>query len=444
MLAFIDGSVVNVGLPQIAADLKASGAVLSWVVNAYALPLSALILMGGGLGDRYGRRLVFLVGLAMFTVASLLCAVAPSFWVMLLGRAVQGVGAALLMPNSLALLGGAFEGEQRGRAIGTWASAGALAGVLGPVFGGWLIDSVGWRAIFLINLPVALGAAYCAWRYVEEQVDSQRADRLDWLGSLAATVTLGLLTWSFTEAANPTRHLNWVIGAALGGVLAACAFLACEYKLKERALMPFSIFSSRAFVGLNLMTWFLYGSLGGLIVLLPFLLIEIEHWSALAAGAALLPIPIVIGLGSRLMGRYAERIGARWPLTVGSGFVALGLVLLARIGVEPASYWVQVFPPTLLVAIGVGLCVAPLTTAVIASVDKSKVGLASGINNAVARIAGLVATALLGFVFSAESSAQAFIPPYRVAALIGAASAVLSGLCALMMLRTTPRSGSHG
>jgi EmrB/QacA subfamily drug resistance transporter len=436
MLAFIDGSVVNVGLPQIAADLHASGANISWVVNAYALPMSALILLGGGLGDQYGRRLLFLVGLIVFTAASVLCAASPNFFVMLLGRTLQGVGAALIMPNSLALLGGAFEGEARGRAIGTWASVGALAGVFGPVLGGWLIDTSGWRVIFLINVPVALGAGYCAYRYVEEQQGADRIARLDWPGALLGSLALGLLTWAFTEAAVPSRRTVLVIAGAAAGALCTVAFLVWEQRQKEQALMPFSIFSSRDFVGLNLLTGFLYGSLGGLIVLLPFLLIQIEHWSALAAGAALLPIPLVIGVSSRFMGRIAERFGARAPLTAGCILVGLGLALYARVGVAPADYWRDILPPTLLVALGMGLCVAPLTNAVIASVEQSRVGLASGINNAVARIAGLFATALLGFVFSAESSAQAFIPPYRMAAFCGAACAVLAGLCALVMLRT--------
>jgi EmrB/QacA subfamily drug resistance transporter len=435
-LAFIDGSVVNVALPALARQLHADPARLSWAINAYLLPLGALILLGGGLGDHFGRRRVFLVGLILFTGASILCAAAPTFEWLLAGRGAQGVGAALLMPNSLAILGGAFVGEERGRAIGTWAAVGAMAGVVGPIVGGWLIDVVGWRFVFIINIPVALAAGYLAWRYVAEQRERGKEVRLDALGALLATAALGMLTWSLTEAADISSSLSSIGTVTLAGVALLAIFLVQEKRLQDRALMPFSLFSSRTFVGLTLLTFFLYGSLGGLIVLLPFLLIQMNHWSAVAAGAALLPIPLLIGIGSRSMGRLAARIGGRVPLSGGCLLVASGLALYARVGTAGVDYWLDIFPPTLMVGLGMGVCVAPLTTSVMASVSTDHVGVASGFNNATARIAGLVATALLGFVFARQNSASGFIAAFRTAAFVGAGSAAAAAAFAAALIRS--------
>lgn len=434
-LAFIDGSVVNVALPALARQLHADPTRLSWAINAYLLPLGALILLGGGLGDHFGRRRVFLLGLMLFTVASILCAAAPTFAWLLAGRGAQGIGAALLMPNSLAILGGAFAGEERGRAIGTWAAVGAMAGVVGPIAGGWLVDVVGWRFVFIINVPLALAAGYLAWRYVAEQRERGRV-RLDALGALLATAALGMLTWSLTEAADISRSLSLIGTVTLAGVALLVIFLVQERRLQDRALMPFALFSSRTFVGLTLLTFFLYASLGGLIVLLPFLLIQMNHWSAVAAGAALLPIPLLIGIGSRSMGRLAARIGGRIPLTGGSLLVAAGLALYARVGAAGVDYWLDIFPPTLMVGLGMGVCVAPLTTSVMASVSTDHVGVASGFNNATARIAGLVATALLGFVFARQNSASDFIAAFRAAAFVGAGAAAAAAAFAAALIRS--------
>ncbi|HEV7610511.1 MAG TPA: MFS transporter [Steroidobacteraceae bacterium] len=432
-LAFIDGSVVNVALPALAHDLKVDPANLSWAINAYLLPLGALILLGGALGDHFGRRRLFQIGLSTFTLASVLCAAAPSLPWLLAARGLQGFGAALLMPNSLAILGGGFAGEARGRAIGSWAAAGALAGALGPVAGGWIVDTVGWRTIFLINVPIAAGAGYLAWKYVEER-KAVRPAPLDVAGAALATTALGLLTWALTMASESTARHAWVWSATLAGLVLLGAFLRHEGKLGDRALMPFALFAAPTFVGLTLLTLFLYGSLGGLIVLLPFFLIKIENWLAVAAGAALLPVPLLIGLVSRLMGRVASRHGPRLPLAVGSGAVAVGLALYGGIDAHGIDYWRDIFPPTLLVAVGMGACVAPLTAAVMTSVDPDRVGLASGFNNAVARIAGLIATALLGFVFARQESIEAFMVGFRAAALIGAASAALAAGFALVLV----------
>jgi EmrB/QacA subfamily drug resistance transporter len=439
-LTFIDGSVVNVALPALARQLDADPTKLSWAINAYLLPLGTLILLGGGLGDHFGRRRVFLQGLMLFTGASILCAAAPTFAWLLAGRGAQGVGAALLMPNSLAILGGAFSGEERGRAIGTWAAVGAIAGVVGPIVGGWLVDVSGWRFVFIVNIPLALGAGYLAWRYVAEQKDPGKGGRLDALGALLATAALGMLTWSLTEAADISRSLSLIGAVTLGGLALLVIFLVQEKRLQDRALMPFALFSSRTFVGLTVLTFFLYGSMGGLIVLLPFLLIQMNHWSAVAAGAALLPVPLLIGIGSRSMGRLAARIGGRIPLSGGSLLVAAGLALYVRVGTAGVDYWLDIFPPTLLVGLGMGVCVAPLTTSVMASVDTDHVGVASGFNNATARIAGLIATALLGFVFAKQNSASGFIAAFRAAAFVGAGSAAAAAAFAAALIRSIAKS----
>jgi EmrB/QacA subfamily drug resistance transporter len=434
-LAFIDGSVINVALPALSRDLHATPTNLSWTVNAYLLPLGALILLGGSLGDHYGRRRLFLIALTIFTLSTLTCALAPSLSWLLASRVLQGIGAALLMPNSLAILGGSFRGEARGRAIGTWAAAGALAGALGPIIGGWLVDDIGWRAIFLLNLPVAFAAGFLGWRYLGES-RSVNSVPLDFMGAGLATLALGFLTWSLTEA--PVAGNAWLACAtAVIGLMLTVAFLWHEHRMAERAIVPPALFSSKTFIGLTLSTFFLYGSLGGLLVLLPYLLIRIEHWSAAGAGAALLPIPVIIGMSSRLMGKITTRFGGRLPLTVGSALVGLGLALYARVGVEGVQYWVDVFPPTFLVALGMGICVAPLTTTVLTSVATDHVGVASGFNSAVARIAGLVATALLGFVFVRQGSLENFITGFRAAALISAAAADLGAVCALWLIEAT-------
>ncbi len=439
-LAFIDGSVVNVALPALAHDLKVDPSNLTWAINAYLLPLGVLILIGGALGDHFGRRRLFQIGLSTFALASLACAAAPSLAWLLAARGLQGLGAALLMPNSLAILGGSFTGEARGRAIGTWAAAGALAGAVGPILGGWVVDTVGWRTIFTLNLPLAAGAGYLAWMYVDEHRESNHAAPLDAAGAVLAIVALGLLTWALTKASESREAYSSSGAAAVGGILLLGAFVRHESKLGDRAIIPPGMFAAPTFVGLTLLTFFLYGSLGGLLVLLPYFLIKIDGWLAIAAGASLLPLPVLIAVGSRMMGRVAARHGERVPLTVGSGLVAIGLALYARIGPDGGNYWLDIFPPTFLVALGMGACVAPLTTAVMTSVDANHVGLASGFNSAVARIAGLIATALLGFVFAQQESNESFMVGFRAAALIGAASAALAAGSALLLIR--PRAVS--
>lgn len=434
-LAFIDGSVVNVALPAIGTALGAGAAGLQWIINAYMLPLSALLLLGGAAGDRYGRRRIFLAGIAVFALASVLCAASGSLGGLLAGRALQGVGAAMLMPNSLSLLGSAFAGEARGRAIGTWAAAGAIAGALGPLAGGWLVDALGWRWIFLVNLPVAAGALWLGARHVPADRDDA-GQPLDWLGALLATMGLGGVTWSLTILSNGGSALrDIVIGAA--GFAALAAFLLVERRRGARAMMPSALFATRAFAGLTLLTLALYGALGGLLVLLPYMLIVGGGYSAVAAGAALLPLPAVIGIASRFMGRVAGRIGPWIPLSLGSLIVAAGFALATRI--DPAGgYWATVFPPILVIAIGMAGAVAPLTTAVMASVDTAHVGAANGFNSAVARTGGLVATALLGGVLMARGGA--LYAAFDTAAWACAAAALVAALSAALLVRPAASS----
>ena len=396
-LAFVDGSVVNVALPAIGSSLQVRGAALQWVINAYLLPLSALLLFGGAAGDRYGRRRLLVLGTGLFAAASLACALTTTLPLLLAGRFVQGASAALLMPNSLALLGHAFVGSAKGRAIGIWASTGAAMGALGPVLGGWLVDRVGWRAIFLINLPLAIGAVALALRFVEPDPDGH--DRpLDGWGALGATLGLGLATWGLTVGSSHGWNAASIGALALAFAVLA-AFVLVERELGERAMMPLGLFVSRTFVGLSLLTVFLYGALGALFVLLPFVLIEEAHYSATAAGAALMPLPVVLAISSPTMGALAGKIGPRVPLTVGPWVVAAGFGLMLRVGTG-APYLTEVLPALLVIALGLSGAVAPLTTAVLSTADARHLGSASGFNSAVARAGGLIATALVGPVLA--------------------------------------------
>ena len=442
-LAFIDGSVVNVALPAIQHDLGADAANLSWVVNAYLLPLGALILLGGAAGDHFGRRRLFVLGLVLFALASLLCALAPGTGWLLAARGAQGIGAALLMPNSLAILGSAFSGEARGRAVGIWAASGALAAAGAPLLGGWLVDAFGWRTVFLINLPIAAVALVLARRYVPE-LRERGADAttkpLDWIGAALAAAALLLLTWALTDATHGAGQSPATMGAVAVGGLLLGGFVAFELRLGPRALVPLAEFASRTFVGLSLLTFFLYASLGGLLVLLPYLLIQHEHYSATAAGAAILPLPIAIGLLSPLAGRQAERHGGRWLLAGGAAVVALGFVLFGLHPSRPLAYMRDLLPALLLVAIGMAACAAPLTATVMASVDSRHVGAASGFNSAVARIAALVATASVGYVFALPP--DALQGGFASAAWVGAGGALLASICAAVLIRPGQKPGA--
>jgi EmrB/QacA subfamily drug resistance transporter len=435
-LAFVDGSVVNVGLPAIRAALGAQGQTLQWVINAYLLPLSALLLLGGALGDRFGRKTLLILGIAIFASASALCALAMSSFWLLAGRTVQGIGAAILMPNSLAILGEAFSGQERGRAIGTWAAMGAMVGAVGPVLGGWLIDSVGWRAIFLINLPLAIIAILLAFFFVEDRRPGAKRSPLDVRGGLMATIGLGALTWGLTIGSGRAGWTNEAMIPLAAGCASSVAFVWFEGLRRDRAMMPLALFGSQTFVGLTLLTFFLYGALGGLFVLLPYVLITAAHYSGTAAGAALLPLPLVVGLASPVMGEWAARIGPRLPLAIGAFVVAAGFVLMLRLD-SGADYWTAVFPAMIVIAVGMAIGVAPLTTAVLISVDAAHTGSASGFNSAVARTGGLVATALLGGVLDANG--QELIAGVHAAALAGAVMAFAASASAFAWVRNQQR-----
>ena len=431
-LAFVDGSAVNVALPAMGRGLGGPPAELPWIVDAYLLPLGALVLLGGAAGDRYGRRRLLLAGIAAFAAASLLCAAAPGFGWLLAGRALQGAAAAMLMPNSLAVLGAAFAGEARGRAIGTWAAVGAVAGAVGPLAGGWLVDAVGWRAIFLVNLPLAAVALALGRRFVGESRDPD-ARALDWAGAAAATACLATLTWGLTRLGGEGAGDPAGLAAVAAGLVLLPVLVAVERRRGERAMMPLALFATPSFVGLTLLTFLLYGALGGLLILLPYRLIEAGGYAAVTAGAALLPLPLVIGLASRPAGRLAARIGPRLPLTLAPIVVAAGLAMAARI--DPArGYVLGVLPAVLVVALGLAGAVAPLTTAVMASVDARHTGTASGLNSAVARIGGLVATALVGGVLARRG--EALVGAFAVACGVGAAMSLAAGASAFLTLGT--------
>ena len=422
-LAFVDGSVVNVSLPAMGRSLGADSSALQWVVSAYLLPLSALLLLGGAAGDRFGRRRVLVGGTFFFAVASLACALATTMPLLVAARLAQGASAAFLMPNSLAILGQTFSGEAKGRAVGIWAAAGSITGAIGPVLGGWLVDRGSWRAIFLLNLPLAAAAIVLALRYVPE-VKDDRAEPIDALGAILATAALATLTWSLS---NESQRLLLVPGVALVIVL-----VVVEHRRGERAMLPLGLFASTGFIGLSLLTLFLYAALGGLLVLLPYVLIENAHYSSTAAGAALLPFPVVLALVSPRMGALVAKVGARAPLSIGPLVVAAGFLLMTRIG-NDARYVDEVLPALLVVAIGMSGAVAPLTSAVLGSVDVRHTGSASGLNSALARTGGLVATALLGSVFVQHG--PALLAAFHRAAIIGAALCVMSCICAFVMLR---------
>ena len=401
-MAFIDGSVVNVGLPAIQGALDADSAATSWIVNAYLLLLGAFILVGGSAADIYGRRWVFLVGISVFTAASLACGLAPNISVLIASRAVQGLGAALLTPASLAMLGAAFADNERSRAIGLWAGFGALTAAAGPVLGGWLVDHVSWRAIFLLNVPLAVVSVTLAVLFAAESKDPN-SKSIDWKGAAAVVLGLTCITWAL--GAIPKRGLGdfYVLGVLLSGIAAFVGFIIIEARDPVRAMMPLALFKSRNFSGTNALTLLLYFALGGTLYFLPFGLIRLGGYSATQAGAALLPLALVIGFGSSSAGAVADRFGPRISLAVGPIVAACGLAGLATVDFD-GSYWSGIFPSVCILAVGMTVTVAPLTATVMSSIGDGRAGLASGVNNAVARVAGLFAVAVMVTVLFASFS----------------------------------------
>ena len=431
-MAFIDGTIVHIALPAIQRDLGADFSALQWVVNGYALLLGALILIGGALGDRIGRKRVYLIGVSVFAVASLACALAPTTPSLIAARAVQGVGAALLVPQSLAIIAASFPVEVRGRAIGIWAGFAALTTAAGPIAGGALIDFLSWRAAFWVNLPLAALTLWLTWRFVLESRDAHAHGGTDILGAVLAVAGLGLLTFGLT--ALPERDSGSLFAAAIivGGVAVLGAFALAESQVRS-PMMPLRLFRSLPFSAANTITLLLYFALGGVIFLLPFNLIQMQGYSALNAGLALLPFGIIMGLFSGAAGRLADSTGPRLPLVAGPAIVALACAGLAVPAIDP-DYWTTFFAPIVLLAIGMTIAVAPLTTAVMNAVDENQSGVASGINNAASRLAGLIAVAVTGALAAAvfagrlESALAAIsLPPQSVAELLAGANQ-LAGL----------------
>ena len=394
-ISYIDESVVNVALPTIEADLKASAAVTQWLVNAYMLSLTALVLVGGAAGDQLGRRRVFITGIAIFAAASLWCGLSGNIAQLILARAVQGAGAALLIPCSLAIIGATFDEAERGKAIGTWAAFSAISAAFGPVLGGWIVDHTSWRWIFLVNPIIALPTILIALRHVPESRDPQAASGLDWPGALLAFLGLGVLVYGLIAAPGRGWSDALVSASILGGMLLLATFLWVEQHAAA-PMMPLVLFRSRMFAGVNALTLLLYAGLGGMMFFLPFLLIQVHGFSATLAGAAFLPFTVIMAALSRWSGGLIDRFGARLPLIVGPTIAAAGFLLLAL--PRAASSYLTLLAPMTVLALGMVVTVAPLTTSVINAVPGRQAGTASGINNAVASLASLLAVAILGAV----------------------------------------------
>ena len=430
-MAFVDGTIVNVALPAIQRSMDATTADAQWVMEAYALLLSALLLVGGVLGDHFGRRRVFALGAAVFTVASLACAAAPGIHTLILARAVQGLGAALLVPGSLSLISSAYPRERRGKAIGTWSAFSGITAAVGPVIGGFLVEHVSWHWAFLINVPLGIGlVAVCRWRVPESR--GADAGGIDIAG--AVLVTFGLAGVVFALIEGPVR--GWtsiaVIAAAVTGGAGIVAFLVVERRVRFPMLF-LALFRDRDFAGANALTLLLYAALGGSLFFVPLNLIQVQGYGATAAGASLLPFVVIMFVLSRWTGQLVDLVGARLPLMVGPAIAGAGFALYALPGVG-GSYWSTFFPASCVLGLGMSITIAPLTTTVMNALDPSLAGTASGVNNAVSRVAGLLAIAAFGVVLTqgfhtalVEGMAAARLPAAMVNS-ITAQSSKLAGI----------------
>jgi EmrB/QacA subfamily drug resistance transporter len=432
-VAFIDSTVVNVALPRIGRDLGGGMTTQQWVLDGYMLTLSALLLLGGVLGDRYGRRRVFVIGLAAFGIASLGCGLAPSAATLIAARLVQGVGGALLVPGSLALIDASIRSEDRSRAIGVWAGLSGVSTAVGPLLGGWMVDAASWRLVFMINLPLAALAGWAALRHVPESRGGSSSGPLDVTGAVAVTVGLGGLTYGLIEI--PTR--GWTAATVLAASAGAIALLGFPFaeRRSPSPLLPLEIFRSRQFSGANASTFAVYGALGGAFFLLAIHLQQSLGYSALDAGLATLPMTAVMLLLSPRMGALADRTGPRAPMTVGPLIAAVGLVMLARVA-PGVGYASTILPAVLVFAFGLAITVTPLTSAVLAAVDEAQVGTASGVNNAVARMASLLSVAALPPLAGlAGTGGGALGRGFARAMLISAGLCAVGGIVAWLTVR---------
>ncbi|WP_255953112.1 MFS transporter [Streptomyces odontomachi] len=428
-MALLDSTVVNVALPHIGRDLNARFGALQWTVNAYTVTLAGLILLGGALGDRMGRRRIFVVGVVWFAIGSLLCGLSPNITVLVLSRALQGIGGALLTPGSLALIQASFHPDDRARSVGLWSGFGGVGAAIGPFVGGWLVDGPGWRWVFWLNVPFALICVPIALRHVPESRDpTAHRRRFDVLGALLCALALTLVTYALIAGQ---------VWAGVGGVVAGVAFILVERRSPD-PMLPLSIFRSRLFTSVNLVTVCVYAAFGGFFFLVALQLQVVAGYSALAAGLALLPTTVLMLLFSAKSGELGERIGPRIPLTVGPLICAVALLMMLRIG-RHAAYFADVLPGLLVMGLGLVALVAPLTATVLSSVDTARAGIASGINNAVARAAGLLAVAALPLIAGASPeayrSADKFDSVFRRAMPVCAGILVVGSLIAAWRVR---------